>query len=529
MAPPITLFDTTALASLQREFRSSMRGLLFDLCDELEGRYRRAAKEWQLPLGYFRFLGEALEPDDYSGWKTVGWIEELNDLVYFTDLLEQLRRERQPAAFARDLFAECQEKFYENSYRDELFPSGLPRAAGLARRLAGLCAKLAGQVTQESLWLIPGLPCAWLAGRPHRQRLRPWIVACDLGPNFERAEWPGRIAVGLDGTYLEPPSGLCRRLAEAKRAAFLISPQGMTLRVDGRTVSVLTYDRECRWHWRLVTPCLLQPPGRSWPWGLTLGPTLVYRKDLSPWRLAETDRSLARPIQGAAEIITEAWPEGARLLGLLTSRIVPLKARGVVSFSYRHRPGLSFINTFERDAFDLIDDLVHENSHHHLNLLLRKYDMRRGDRNQEVFYSPWRRSLRPLHGILHATFTFTMGAVLFDRLAAWGERGKGRVGRKGGETTFTPDQVLRARFRCLEEVESVGYSIRDLSHAADRLGWLSPSGVALVKALAGRIALVRRRSEAFRSQVLRSRYGPALRRHIRTLEQARATYGFPGP
>ena len=60
------------------------------------------------------------------------------------------------------------------------------------------------------------------------------------------------------------------------------------------------------------------------------------------------------------------------MLALLTSRIIPLKAKGVVSFSYRHRPGLSFINCFDRDNLDLIDDVIHENSHHHLNLLLRK-------------------------------------------------------------------------------------------------------------------------------------------------------------
>ena len=70
----------------------------------------------------------------------------------------------------------------------------------------------------------------------------------------------------------------------------------------------------------------------------------------------------------ALEVIESAWPEGNRLLRLLTSRIVPLRASGVVSFSYRHRPGLSAINCFDRDRLDLIDDLIHENSHHHLNL-----------------------------------------------------------------------------------------------------------------------------------------------------------------
>ena len=55
-----------------------------------------------------------------------------------------------------------------------------------------------------------------------------------------------------------------------------------------------------------------------------------------------------------------------------------------MSFSYRHRPGLSAINCFERDDLDLIDDLIRENSHHHLNLLLRKDVLYQHDHNQEV-------------------------------------------------------------------------------------------------------------------------------------------------
>jgi HEXXH motif-containing protein len=194
----------------------------------------------------------------------------------------------------------------------------------------------------------------------------------------------------------------------------------------------------------------------------------------------------------------------------------------VVSFSYRHRPGLSFINTFERDELDLIDDLIHENSHHHLNLLLRKYVMHRRDRNQEIFYSPWRRSLRPLRGILHATFTFTMGAILFERLSAWGARGKGQGA--SGKATLTNQQILRARFRCLEEVESVRYSIKDLEQAR-KLGWLTPAGWGLVNSLKREIDKVEKRIAPFEAVVLRSKYGADLKWHRKELAKARKTYG----
>ena len=81
-----------------------------------------------------------------------------------------------------------------------------------------------------------------------------------------------------------------------------------------------------------------------------------------------------------------------------------------------------------------------------------------------------------VRGILHATFTFTMGALLFDRLAA--------------SHCVTDVHRLRAQARCLEEVESVRYSLRDLDYAARQLGWLSESGVALVQSMAREIRRV---------------------------------------
>jgi HEXXH motif-containing protein len=228
-------------------------------------------------------------------------------------------------------------------------------------------------------------------------------------------------------------------------------------------------------------------------------------------------------IARARQTIRLAWPEGHDLLALFTSRIVPLRAKGVVSFSYRHRPGISFINCFDRGNLDLIDDLMHENSHHHLNLLLRKYVMYRGDHNQQIFYSPWRRSLRPLRGILHATFTFTFGAMLFERLCSWasGPGGSARWKKAG----LTQRDLQRARFRCLEEIESVRYSLQDLHYADHHLGWLTGSGRNLVGLLTEAIEKVERDSEHFKRDVARSSFGPTVRKHVNALQQARHTYG----
>ena len=512
------LLDVPLLARLQEEFRLSMKRLLGDLCLDLESQYAEVAKSLALPVAYFRFLGQALERDALSHWKVVGWIEALNDLVYFVDLLKQIREERSPREFSAQLYAECEEKFFENSYLDDLFPRGLSQSSGLERRLNELCARLTQELTQESLCLVPGLPMLWCASR----KLPSWTTEIHLGHNVERAEMFGTMAVGMEGDIYEAPPPVKRALKQSSgQAAILVSPQELSLKI-GRTVTPLCIKRGNRleWCWAYRLPVVATETQSG---AVTVGPTLVYGKDRQPRTVAATSADQVERIKQAWTIIQEAWPEGQEILALLTARIIPLKAKGVVSFSYRHRPGLSFINCFDRDNLDLIDDLIHENSHHHLNLLLRKQILYHGDRNQQIFYSPWRRSLRPLRGILHATFTFTMGAMLFERLSTWasGFGGSARWKRAG----LTQRDLQRARFRCLEEVESVRYSIQDLEYASWHLKWLTGSGQRLVKQLEESIEQVEQNIEPHRKAVLASQFGPALRKHVKELHQARQTYG----
>lgn len=502
----LPLFDDPAFAALQDELRASMHGLLGDLCDELDKLYRRPVRALRVPVGFFREMGHALRLESFAGWKVVGWVEGLNDLVYFLDLQEQFRREQDARGFAKQFFAECEEKFYEHSYRDELFPSGEPDPAGLARRLDDLCVRLVRQVTQEALFLAPGLPCAWAA----RTGRTAWVVPYDVGPNFELAELPGTISVGLEGDYLEPRGRLRGLMGRPScRADLVIRPGSLAMRINRRQFPILTGGVLAAREWFHHPSILVGPDGP------TLGPLLRYGRDREPRHVVPAPRGLARRIARALAAIEAAWPEGARLFTMLTTRIVPLKAKGVVSFSYRHRPGLSFINCFDRDDLDLIDDLIHENSHHQLNLLLRKDVLYHKDRNQEIFYSPWRRSLRPLRGILHATFTFTMGAILFEKISTWA---------KSGKATLSPAQILRARFRCLEEVASVRYSLEDLEHAT-KLGWLTQAGWELVRSLKREIEKVENRIKTHEWAIMRSKYGRELRAHRKELDTARQTYG----
>ncbi len=512
------LLDVPLLVRLQEEFCLSLKRLLSDLCLDLESQYADLAKSFALPVSYFRFLSQTLERDGYAHWKVVGWIEALNDLVYFIDLLKQVRDEQNSRGFAAELYAECEEKFFENSYLDDLFPRGVSQASGLERRLNELCTRLTQELTQESLCLVPGLPMLWCASH----KIPSWAIEVRLDHNVERAELFGTMAMGVEGDSYEAPSLVKRALKQSSgQATILMRPLDLSLKI-GRAVIPLCTRRgnHVEWSWTHRLPAVaMETRSRA----ITVGPTLVYGKDRQPRTVAATSADHVTRIERAWTIIQEAWPEGHEVLTLLTARIIPLKAKGVVSFSYRHRPGLSFINSFDRDNLDLIDDLIHENSHHHLNLLLRKHIMFHGDHNQQIFYSPWRRSLRPLRGILHAAFTFTMGAMLFERLSTWasGVGGSTRWKKAG----LTQRDLQRARFRCLEEVESVRYSIQDLEYASWHLKWLTGSGQRLVKQLAGTIEQVEHNIAPHRKAVLTSTFGPALRRHVKELQKARQSYG----
>ena len=236
------LLDVPLLARLQGEFRLSMKRLLGDLCLDLESQYAEVAKSLALPVAYFRFLGQSLQRDAYAHWKVVGWIEALNDLVYFIDLLQQIRAEQNPREFAEQLFAECEEKFFENSYLDDLFPRGASQASGLERRLNELCTRLTQQLTQESLCLVPGLPMLWCASR----KIPSWTIEVHLGHNVERAETAGTMAMGMEGDIYEAPPSVKRALIlSSGQATVLVQPQELSLKI-GRTVTPLCTMRSNR-------------------------------------------------------------------------------------------------------------------------------------------------------------------------------------------------------------------------------------------------------------------------------------------
>jgi hypothetical protein len=158
-------------------------------------------------------------------------------------------------------------------------------------------------------------------------------------------------------------------------------------------------------------------------------------------------------ISNALEIIKNVSPNLYATFCNFTHTIVPINEPGIVSYSQQQLPGYSCINMFERDSIDLIDDLLHENGHHYLNTFLN-FDELINEDDDKIYYSPWRRALRPIRGIYHATFTFYWALELFSALY-----------KAKDDFNFSNDEKSKISRRFIEEYHMLSYCIKDLGHA----------------------------------------------------------------
>jgi hypothetical protein len=208
-------------------------------------------------------------------------------------------------------------------------------------------------------------------------------------------------------------------------------------------------------------------PGTS----ILIGHRLISTADRM--RVGPAVPGLGRRLERALSLIDEAWPRAAAEIRRRTWLVVPLVEPGTVSYSMIARPGISYLNVFRGSLVDLADDLLHETAHHRLHA---RQEVRRylDDDSEPYAYSPWRRALRPLNGILHGTFTFLFRAELFLRLG----------GRRG---SLTESQRRRVRSEARRELEFCGRTLGDLTQAG-REGLLTPAGRELVSRMARRRA-----------------------------------------
>ena len=160
-------------------------------------------------------------------------------------------------------------------------------------------------------------------------------------------------------------------------------------------------------------------------------------------------------IQKALMNIKKVAPHLYQTFKSFTHTIVPVNEKGIVSYSMQSLPGYSSINLFDRDSLDLMDDLLHENGHHYLNTYLNHMDLINED-DDKIYYSPWRKALRPIRGIYHAVFTFYWALELYLCL------------NKAVEDkllTFTKAEKVKIKQRFLEEYFMLDYCRPDLVHA----------------------------------------------------------------
>lgn len=143
-------------------------------------------------------------------------------------------------------------------------------------------------------------------------------------------------------------------------------------------------------------------------------------------------------IKKALERIERCHPKLYEFLFRFSSVIIPVNENGIVSYSMDTLPGFSCINTYDRDFVDLLDDLIHENGHHYLNSMIEGQDDLIIEDDDKIFYSPWRRALRPVRGLYHAVGTFYWAFELFKEL-------------RNFENLFSKDEMIKIHRRFVEE------------------------------------------------------------------------------
>lgn len=201
---------------------------------------------------------------------------------------------------------------------------------------------------------------------------------------------------------------------EGRRAGEIILPHAGPVEIrgrgrarillEGRAVQLLARGRP-----RILPPPLI--PGS----GIRL--TRRIRWTRAGLRTGPRIGNAARRLGEALALLDAAWPEAGREVRAQTFVVVPLVERGTVSYSLPERPGCSYINLAGKSLVDLADDLLHESAHHRLHGLEEIEGPLVRDDGEPRYWSPWRRAVRPVHGILHAAYTFAWRAALLERLA----------------------------------------------------------------------------------------------------------------
>ncbi len=155
----------------------------------------------------------------------------------------------------------------------------------------------------------------------------------------------------------------------------------------------------------------------------------------------KADSSYFSKVEKALNVINCLSSDLSTIFHNYTHTIVPLYQEELVSYSMAILPGYSSINVRDRDFVDMVDDLLHENGHHFLNALLEGEDEIIYEDDDKIFYSPWRKALRPIRGLYHGLVTFYWAYRLFKELSVWEAR----------SDHFSDEELQKVYYRFLEE------------------------------------------------------------------------------
>lgn len=177
-------------------------------------------------------------------------------------------------------------------------------------------------------------------------------------------------------------------------------------------------------------------------------------------------------IEVALKVIRKFSPTSWERFAAFTEVIIPIKQAEFVSYSHQDLPGYSMINLYHRDFVDLMDDLLHENGHHHLNYYLNLGKLI-DEPVDQIYYSPWRRTLRPVRGVYHAYFTFFWAFKLFSDLAR----------AKDVDSIFylfSASEKEKIIWRAVEEYHMLNYTYQELKWARKN-GLIKDTGWKLIE------------------------------------------------
>jgi len=182
-------------------------------------------------------------------------------------------------------------------------------------------------------------------------------------------------------------------------------------------------------------------------------------------------KSFSQRIEVALKVIRKFTPDSWDRFCAFTEVIIPINQPELVSYSHQDLPGYSMINLYHRDFVDLMDDLLHENGHHHLNYYLNLGKLI-DEPVDNIYYSPWRRTLRPLRGVYHAYFTFFWAFRLFSSLASAKEVDSIFY-------LFSHEEKEKIIWRAVEEFHMLDYTYKELKWAR-KSGLINDKGWALI-------------------------------------------------